>query len=94
SATVAGNIVIHGQGRLAQQYGFNSDMVCGLEVVLPSGDVCRIGSCSLSPYWFSKGPPLPDLSGLFLGWFGTTGIITKIGIRLYPNKKIRDVEVF
>ena len=94
SATVVGNVVIHGQGRLTQQYGFNSDMVCGLEVVLPCGDVCRIGSCSISPYWFSKGPPLPDLSGLFLGWFGTTGIITKIGIKLYPNKKIRDVEIF
>jgi len=37
---------------------------------------------------------MPDLSALFLGWLGTTGIITKIGLRLYPNKKIRDVELF
>ena len=36
AATVVGNIVIHGQGRLTQQYGFNSDMVTGLEVVLPT----------------------------------------------------------
>ena len=35
-ATVAANAVIHGQGRLAQPYGFNSDMVNGLEVVLPT----------------------------------------------------------
>ena len=40
SATVVGNIVIHGQGRLTQQYGFNSDMVTGLEVVLPTGEIC------------------------------------------------------
>jgi glycolate oxidase len=93
SATVVGNIVIHGQGRLSQQYGFNSDMVTGLEVVLPTGEVCKIGSCSVSPYWFSLAP-LPNLAGLFLGWLGTTGIITKLGLRLYPKKKLRDAEVF
>lgn len=93
-ATVVANVVIHGQGRLSQQHGFNSDMVSGLEVVLPTGEVCRIGSCSVSSYWFSKGPPLPDLSGLFLGWFGTTGIITKLGLKLYPCKKMRDVMLF
>jgi glycolate oxidase len=93
SATVVGNIVIHGQGRLTQQYGFNSDMVTGLEVVLPTGEVCKIGSCSVSPYWFSLAP-LPNLAGLFLGWLGTTGIITKLGLRLYPKKKMRDAEVF
>ena len=94
TATVAANVMIHGQGRLAQQYGFNSDMVSGLEVVLPSGEICKIGSCSLSPYWFSKGAPLPDLSGLFLGWFGATGIITKVALKLYPKKRMRDVEIF
>jgi glycolate oxidase len=92
--SVAANAAIHGQGNLAQQYGFNSDMVSGLEVVLPTGEICKIGSCSMSPYWFSKGPSLPDLSGLFLGWLGTTGIITKLGLKLYPKKKMRDVQIF
>ena len=94
AATIAANVMIHGQGRLTQQYGFNSDMVSGLEVVLASGEVCRIGSCALSPDWFSKGAPMPDLTGLFLGWFGATGIITKVGLKLYPRKKLRDVEIF
>lgn len=94
TTTIAANVALHGQGRLTQQYGFNSDMVTGLEVVLPTGDLCKIGSPSLGPYWFSKGPTLPDLSGLFLGWLGTTGIFTKVGLKLYPNKKIRDVELF
>ena len=93
-ATIAANAVIHGQGRLSQQRGFNSDMVSGLEVVLGTGEICRIGSCAVSSSWFSKGPPLPDLSGLFLGWFGSTGVITKLGIKLYPCKKIRDVMLF
>lgn len=91
-ATIAGNVAIHGQGDLAQPYGFNSDMVNGLEVVLPTGEVCKFGSCSVSSSWFTL-HPLPDV-GLFLGWSGTTGIITKVSIRLYPSKKIRDVEQF
>lgn len=94
TTTIAANAALHGQGRLTQQYGFNSEMVTGMEVVLPSGEICLIGSPSLGPYWFSRGPTMPDLSALFLGWLGTTGIITKIGLRLYPNKKIRDVELF
>ncbi len=94
TTTIAANAALHGQGRLTQQYGFNSEMVTGLEVVLPTGEVCLIGSPSLGPYWFSRGPTMPDLSALFLGWLGTTGIITKIGLRLYPNKKIREVELF
>ena len=94
TTTIAANAALHGQGRLTQQYGFNSEMVTGMEVVLPTGEICLIGSPSLGPYWFSRGPTMPDLSALFLGWLGTTGIITKIGLRLYPNKKIRDVELF
>jgi len=94
ASTIAANVAIHGLGRLAQQYGFNSDMVTGLEVVLPNGVICKIGSCSMSPDWFSKGPTLPDLSGLFLGWLGTTGIISKVGLKLYPKKRMRDVEIF
>lgn len=93
SATVVGNVLIHGQGRLSQPYGFNSDMINGLEVILPTGEVCKIGSCAVSPFWFARAP-LPDLAGLFIGWFGTTGIVTKLSLRLYPRQKKRDVEVF
>lgn len=91
-ATIVGNVAIHGQGDLAQPYGFNSDMVNGLEVVLPTGELCKIGSCSVSPIWFTL-HPLPDL-GLFLGWSGTTGIITKLSLKLFPSKRIREVEQF
>jgi glycolate oxidase len=92
TATIAGNVAIHGQGDLAQPYGFNSDMVNGLEVVLPTGEVCRFGSCSIGAGWFTQ-HPLPDV-GLFLGWLGTTGIITKVAIRLFPCKRIRGVGQF
>jgi glycolate oxidase len=92
-ATVAGNILIHGSGHLSHAAGFHSDMLNGLEAVLPTGEIVRIGSCSTSPYWFSRAP-LPDLAGLFIGWMGTTGIVTKLAIKLFPRHPLNDVAVF
>jgi FAD/FMN-containing dehydrogenase len=92
-ATVAGNVLIFGSGHLSHAAGFHSDMLNGLEAVVPTGEVVRIGSCSTSPYWFSRAP-LPDLAGLFLGWSGTTGIVTKLAIKLFPNRAINDVGIF
>ncbi|MCP4761288.1 MAG: FAD-binding oxidoreductase [archaeon] len=88
SVTVAGNALIHGQGCLAQIVGHNGNIINGLEVVLPTGDICKVGSCSVSDYWFSRGP-IPDLIGLFTSSFGTMGIVTKISIKLYPKPKFR-----
>ena len=68
-------------------------MLTGMEVVLPSGEVVKTGSCSVSPQWFGR-TPLPDLSGLFLGWAGTTGIVTRLGIKLFPSYKHNDVLIF
>ena len=92
-ATIAGNVLIHGSGHLSAAGGFHSEMLNGLEAVLPTGDVVRVGSCSTSPYWFSRSP-LPDLSGLFLGWMGTTGVVTKLAIKLFPNLPFNDVRIF
>jgi len=93
AATVVGNALIHGSGHMSQIYGFHSEMVNGLEVVLPTGEICQIGSCSASPYWFSRAP-LPDLAGLFIGWNGTTGVVTKLALKLYPKPKYEDVMIF
>lgn len=92
AATIGGNIAIHGSGHLSFLGGFHSDMVTGLEVVLANGEIVRTGSCSVSNNWFARAP-LPDLSGLFLGWFATTGIITKVGLKLYPAYPFSDVRV-
>lgn len=92
-ATIVGNVVIQGHGHLSVSCGINSQMVNGMEVVLPTGEVCKLGSCAVSPYWFSR-DPLPDLMGLFIGWLGTTGIITKISLQLFPKPKFRDLLTF
>lgn len=92
AATIGGNLAIHGQGDLAHPYGFNTDMINGMEVVLPTGEICRFGSCALGNDWYTL-HPLPDV-GLFLGWSGSTGIVTKVSLRLFPCKKIREQDVF
>lgn len=92
-ATIAGNVLIHGSGHLSQTGGFHSEMLNSLEVVLPTGEITKIGSCSTSPYWFSRAP-LPDLAGLFIGWAGTTGIATKLAIKLFPARPFNDARIF
>ena len=93
TVTIVGNALIQGHGHITPRHGINSEMVNGMEVVLPTGEVCKIGSCSLSPFWFTRGP-LPDLPGLFIGWLGTTGIVTKLSMQLFPKPKYRDILTF
>ncbi|MEM2985266.1 MAG: FAD-binding oxidoreductase [Candidatus Jordarchaeaceae archaeon] len=89
SVGVIPNALIHGLGQLSLSYGANSDMINGLEVVLPTGEILRTGSCALGKSWLTK-YCLPDFTGLFLGWFGATGIITKASVQLWPKPGIRD----
>ena len=94
SASVIGNLMIYGAGHLCNKYGFNHTMCNGIEVVRPDGDVYRLGSCAVTDKWFAI-PPMPDLSSLFLnGWFGTTGIITKLSLQLFPNPAFKDVLIY
>jgi glycolate oxidase len=69
--------------------GSGAEFINGLEVVLGSGDLIRVGSCSLSNYWYGR-QPLPDLAGLFIGWEGTTGVVTKAAIKLWPKLPYRE----
>ena len=90
SATVAGNVLIHGSGYLSQRYGNYGNLINGLEVVLPDGEIAKFGSCAVSNYWFSRGP-IPDFIGLFISAFGTMGIVTKLSVQLFPKPKMRDI---
>ena len=93
TVTVVGNALIQGHGHISPRYGINSDMVNGMEVVLPTGEGCKIGSGAIGCSWFTR-EPLPDLPGLFIGWFGTTGIVTKLAIKLFPKPAYREVLAF
>jgi FAD/FMN-containing dehydrogenase len=84
------NTLLEGLGNLSLKYDATASLLNGLEVVLPTGETAKIGSCAVSKYWFSR-YPLPDIAGLFIGWQGTTGIATKGSIALLHRPKLRDL---
>lgn len=65
-------------------YTGSSENIQGLEVVLPTGEIIRTGSAMVSPVWFGR-LPLLDVTGLFIGAFGSTGIITKYALSMWPK---------
>lgn len=86
STGVVTNALLQGLDNLSFRYGAASSWVSGLEVVLPTGELVKIGSCAVSKGWQAL-VPLPELAGLFLGWQGTTGVITKMAVSVWPKPK-------
>jgi glycolate oxidase len=73
--TIGGNVAENSGGAHCLKYGFTSNHVLSVEVVLADGSVVTLGS--------DTGEQLgPDLRGVFLGSEGTLGIATKITVRL------------
>lgn len=84
SASVSSNALCHGIGGLSGRYGLNSEEITSMEVVLPTGELVRVGSCAIQEDSWHSVLPLPQLDGLFKGWLGTSGIVTKMGVRVHP----------
>lgn len=83
--SVLANALLQGLCDLSTTHGAMADFVNGLEAVLPTGSLIRAGSGILGDgNWFGR-YPLPDLVGLFSGWQGTTGIVTKMALQLWPK---------
>jgi FAD/FMN-containing dehydrogenase len=86
STSILANALVQGLDNLSFRYGAASSWVGGLEVILSTGELVKIGSCAVSKGWQAL-VPLPELAGLFLGWQGTTGIVTKMAVSLWPKPK-------
>ncbi|MHA1798085.1 MAG: FAD-binding oxidoreductase, partial [Candidatus Helarchaeota archaeon] len=84
--SVMANALLEGLTEYSYRYGSMGDFVVGLEVVLPTGEITRIGSCAMkkTDHWNMK-YPLPEMSGLFVGWQGMTGVVTKIAVKILPK---------
>ncbi|NQT93437.1 MAG: FAD-binding protein [Lentisphaerae bacterium] len=78
SCSIGGNIAENAGGPRAVKYGITRHYVCGLEVVLPSGDIISLGGKIV------KDVTGYDLKHLIIGSEGTLGVVTKIILRLIP----------
>ncbi|MGH3442303.1 MAG: FAD-binding oxidoreductase [Nitriliruptorales bacterium] len=77
-STVGGFLAIRSAGQTSSGHGKLEDRVVALEVVLADGSVVRTRAAPSS----AAGP---DLTRLFLGAEGTTGVITEATLRLTPR---------
>jgi glycolate oxidase len=73
--TIGGNVAENSGGAHCLKYGFTTNHVLSLEVVLADGSLVTLGGDSPEQAG-------PDLRGVFLGSEGTVGIATKITVRL------------
>jgi glycolate oxidase len=75
--SIGGNVAENSGGVHCFKYGFTTNYVTGLEVVLPDGEVVRLGGAE-----FDR--PGYDLLGAFVGSEGTLGVATEITLRVVP----------
>jgi glycolate oxidase len=73
--TIGGNVAENAGGAHCLKYGFTVNHVLALEVVLPDGELVRLGAAV---------PDAPgyDLAGVFVGSEGTLGLVTRITLRI------------
>ena len=72
--SIGGNVAENSGGAHCFKYGFTTNYVTGLEVVLTDGTVVEL----------DRDAPCYDLLGAFVGSEGTLGVATKITLRVVP----------
>jgi glycolate oxidase len=75
--SIGGNVAENSGGAHCFKYGFTTNYVTGLELVLPDGEMVTVGGKELDQ-------PGYDLLGAFVGSEGTLGVATKITLRVVP----------
>ena len=83
SCTIGGNIAEGAGGPRAVKYGVTKDYVCGLEAVLPSGEIIKCGGKLV------KNVTGYNLIQLLIGSEGTLAVVTKIILRLLSLPKVQ-----
>src|SRR5216684_122967 len=75
SCTIGGNVAENAGGPHTLAYGVTANHVTALELVLPDGEIVRVGSKH-------GDAPGYDLTGLFVGSEGTLALVTEITVKL------------
>ncbi|HUQ51380.1 MAG TPA: FAD-binding oxidoreductase, partial [Gammaproteobacteria bacterium] len=83
SAQIGGNLATNAGGLAVLRYGTMRELVLGLEVVLPNGDVLS------ELKGLRKDNTGYDSKALFLGSEGTLGVITAAVLKLFPEPRSR-----
>jgi len=78
-STLGGNVAENAGGPRGVKYGVTRDYILGLTVVLPDGQIIKVGGLT------KKNVTGIDFVGFFTGSEGTLGIITEITCRLLPK---------
>jgi glycolate oxidase len=73
--TIGGNVAENSGGAHCLKYGFTTNHVLALEVVLPTGELVHLGSPTLDA-------PGYDLTGVFVGSEGTLGVAGSMTLRI------------
>jgi glycolate dehydrogenase FAD-linked subunit len=83
--SIGGNIAENSGGAHCFKYGFTTNYVTGLEVVLTDGSVVEL----------DRDAPGYDLLGAFVGSEGTLGLATRIALRVLPRpESVRTLVAF
>jgi glycolate oxidase len=75
SCTIGGNVSENSGGPHTLAYGVTTNHVTALELVLPDGEILRIGNAQGDTLGY-------DLPGLFVGSEGTLALVTEVTVRL------------
>ena len=75
--SVGGNVAENSGGAHCFKYGFTTNYVTGLDVVLPDGELVSLGGKELDM-------PGYDLVGAFVGSEGTLGVAVRVVLRVVP----------
>lgn len=85
-STLAGVTSFMGSGYNNMSMGIHERNALGVEWVLPTGDILRLGSLGSGLGWFCGDGPGPSLRGLMRGLYGAAGglgVFTKCAIKVY-----------
>jgi glycolate oxidase len=75
ACTIGGNVAENSGGVHCLKYGLTANNILGLEVVLPGGDIVRLGGKHLDSDGY-------DLMGILTGSEGLLGIVTEVTVRI------------
>ncbi|MBS29176.1 MAG: FAD-binding oxidoreductase [Alphaproteobacteria bacterium] len=78
ACTIGGNVAENSGGVHCLKYGLTTNNILGIEMVLPDGEVLRLGGKHMDAEGY-------DLLGLMTGSEGLLGVITEVTVRILPK---------